>query len=326
MTELVTAAERSTEGIFRLELPYRPIDAVNVLVLPESDGLMLIDTGPGPEEYLSAIDHGLRQLGLAGVDDVHRIGLTHAHTDHIGQAGRIQERTGARMHAHPDAMEFFAQRYEPERNDDLLAWFRGHGFPSDLLDKVASTLPTRPDISPRNAVDYEDEIRIQGSPWLVIETGGHAPGHVVLYQPDRGLLLSGDAVLEDIVPLIDIQPFRAKDTMQLYLDGLRDVRNLDISLVLPAHGRAFANGRERIDELIRKHEDRITRVHQACAGQWRNAYEILEVASGRRIQGMTKLRMAFGQVIGYLGYLETNGMIDTESRDGMRYFRSVNAA
>ena len=31
--------------------------------------------------------------------------------------------------------------------------------------------------------------------WQVHETPGHAPSHVVLHQPERGLLLSGDHLL-----------------------------------------------------------------------------------------------------------------------------------
>ena len=31
--------------------------------------------------------------------------------------------------------------------------------------------------------------------WNVYETPGHAPSHVVLHQPERGLLLSGDHLL-----------------------------------------------------------------------------------------------------------------------------------
>lgn len=320
MTDLVAAAERVAEGAFRLELRYRPIDAVNVLVFPETDGLVLVDTGPGADGYLEAIDQGIQRLGLGTVDDVHRIYLTHAHTDHIGQAGAIQHRTGAEVHAHPEAMDFFERRYIPESNDDLLAWFGAHGLPSALLDKLAITLPTRPE-APESTLPYGERVTIQDRPWLVIETGGHAPGHVALYQPDSGQLLAGDAVLEDIVPLIDIQPFRDHDTMHLYLEGLTRLRELDISRVLPAHGAPFAGGKDRIEVLLTKHQQRIQRVLAACAADWQSAYEIFQTSWGRRIEGLTKMRMAFGQVIGYLGYLETEHLVERDSVDGAVRFR-----
>src|SRR5204863_7139695 len=39
------------------------------------------------------------------------------------------------------------------------------------------------------------EIGTDLGPWQVYETPGHAPSHVCLHQPDRGLLISGDHLL-----------------------------------------------------------------------------------------------------------------------------------
>ena len=39
------------------------------------------------------------------------------------------------------------------------------------------------------------EVETDLGAWRVYETPGHAPSHVVLHQPERGLLLSGDHLL-----------------------------------------------------------------------------------------------------------------------------------
>ena len=39
--------------------------------------------------------------------------------------------------------------------------------------------------------------------WTVHETPGHAPSHVVLFQPEQRLLLSGDHLLGRVSPYFD---------------------------------------------------------------------------------------------------------------------------
>jgi glyoxylase-like metal-dependent hydrolase (beta-lactamase superfamily II) len=71
----------------------------------------------------------------------------------------------------------------------------------------------------------------------VVETPGHAPSHVCLYQPDRRLLISGDHLLGRVS--LYFEPGFTPDPVGEYLESLNVVDDLDMRLCLPGHGRTF---------------------------------------------------------------------------------------
>lgn len=75
-------------------LYYVGLEAVSAYVLTTSDGLILIDAlYPDQDGH---IFRSVREVGL-DPDDIRHVIVTHAHFDHAGSAGAIQERTGARV-------------------------------------------------------------------------------------------------------------------------------------------------------------------------------------------------------------------------------------
>ena len=73
--------------------------------------------------------------------------------------------------------------------------------------------------------------------WEVYETPGHAPSHVVLHQPERRLLISGDHVLGRISLYFDHG--WTPDPVAEFLASLDVVDGLDARLALSGHGRPF---------------------------------------------------------------------------------------
>ena len=73
--------------------------------------------------------------------------------------------------------------------------------------------------------------------WQVYETPGHAPSHVVLHQPERGLLLSGDHLLGRVSLYYDFG--YSPDPAGEFLSSLEVVdQSLYVqALVLAGHGR-----------------------------------------------------------------------------------------
>lgn len=306
--DLVQVAEEAVPGIHRVQLEYRPIKSVNVFVVPDDDGLTLVDSGPIPEEYLGAVDEALHRSGLGGLEAVHSILLTHAHTDHIGQASRIQRLSGARCVLDPEGVDFASARYGAAQGEELLRWFTRHGLPDTMLAVVGESLPRTPDIP--DIVPFPAMIEAAGTTWEVLRTGGHAPGHVVLHSPDLGVAFVGDAVLENIVPLIDVQPFRPTGIVGQYLAELRSLRSLDDPIVLPGHGPAFRGLSDRVDALIKRHEDRMTRILETCRSAPSSAYDLSLTVFGASHHGIVRMRMAFGQTIGYVNHLAEEGLLE----------------
>jgi glyoxylase-like metal-dependent hydrolase (beta-lactamase superfamily II) len=76
-------------------------------------------------------------------------------------------------------------------------------------------------------------------PWEVVETPGHAPSHVCLWQPARRLLISGDHVLGRVAPYYDYG--YTPDPAGEFLRSLDRVEDLGARLCLPGHGRTFGD-------------------------------------------------------------------------------------
>ncbi len=71
----------------------------------------------------------------------------------------------------------------------------------------------------------------------MLETPGHAPSHVCLFQPERRLLISGDHVLGRISLYFDYG--WTPDPIGEFLASLDRVDQLDARLALSGHGKPF---------------------------------------------------------------------------------------
>lgn len=150
--------------------------------------------------------------------------LTHHHPDHVGAARWLSDTTQLPIRAHR---------------------------------QTASLLPDLP-IAP-----FADGESLTGSEegrdtWQVLHTPGHASGHIILYEPERGLIVGGDLVAS--VGTIVVDP--PDGHMATYLDTLEKVRALDAAVLVPSHGapltppdavlRHYVQHRLMREDLIRR--------------------------------------------------------------------------
>ena len=103
-----------------------------------------------------------------------------------------------------------------------------------------------PDRELRPGVEVETD---QGA-WQVHETPGHAPSHVVLHQPERRLLISGDQLLGRTVLFFDHG--HTADPVGEFLASLDLIEPLEVDLCLPGHGRTFRDPAQKIDDARRQ--------------------------------------------------------------------------
>ena len=80
------------EGIYHipLRLPWSSPSNVNVYLIEENDGYIMIDCGVDGYEYLDLLKSHLVQIGIDFSDIKLLIG-THMHIDHIGLSGSLRE-------------------------------------------------------------------------------------------------------------------------------------------------------------------------------------------------------------------------------------------
>lgn len=109
--------------------------------------------------------------------------------------------------------------------------------------------------------------------WEVLWTPGHDPGHVCLWRARDGVLLCGDLLLPGFTPNIQPAPGHA-DTLQEFFDSLERVAGLPVTMVLPAHGAAYADAAARARELRAHHRERLRRINDLIADRARPVEEI----------------------------------------------------
>ena len=195
--------ERVLPGVWRLRLPlpWPGVPHCNAWAIAAGDGIVLVDTGMHEPGSIAHLERALEQVNLR-IEHVRLVVCTHAHSDHYGQATPIVERAGCELWMHPQPRAPDRGRRGPRRG--ARAAHRGRA-PERRAERAARALgrvPPRaghresrarcvPTATSSPGVIVETDL----GAWTVHETPGHAPSHVVLHQPERRLLLSGDHLL-----------------------------------------------------------------------------------------------------------------------------------
>jgi glyoxylase-like metal-dependent hydrolase (beta-lactamase superfamily II) len=277
----------------------------------------MFDTGIGGKGRLRQLDLALAQAGF-GVEDVRLVVCTHSHTDHYGLAGAIVERAGCELWMHP--------RWEHVR---LLADDPGAALEARIeVARQSGVSPAALERYREARSDNETGIDILKEPdrdlvpgveiatdlgtWQVVETPGHAPSHVVLHQPERRLLISGDHLLGRTVLFFDYG--HSPDPVGEFLASLDRVEPLDVGLVLPGHGRTFRDPEAKIAESRRQVEELLRKVRDALGGEERTAFEIVEEIVGPEMVKTPASAWVLQIVLSCLDHLARAG--EVEGRDG----------
>ena len=265
---------QSIPGVTRVALPIgvNAIESVNMYILADGDKVTVVDCGVWrpdlPDGGLASMEAGLESAGYA-LQDVSRVIVTHAHIDHYGLAGRVMELTGAdlSMHAMTD-LDCEKYRHPDTARARRKDTYADHGIPEDergdLADHLTRWMPyLHSVVEASTRLRGSEQIAIGGDNWEVIHTPGHSLGHVCLWSPTRGLLLSGDHLLPGITPPVTFERGFDADPMRSYLHSLQVVRDRRPQLVYPGHGRPFGDAVGRIDAIIRNKMRRMDRIRRA---------------------------------------------------------------
>src|SRR5690606_18358124 len=106
-----------------LPMPGSFMRAVNVYIIRDADGLVLVDCGLQLPETWDALSQQLAQLGYTPAD-IHTIMATHGHLDHYGLAAQLRAASGASIWLHGTELAYLRQRYLEHARDRerLEAW------------------------------------------------------------------------------------------------------------------------------------------------------------------------------------------------------------
>jgi glyoxylase-like metal-dependent hydrolase (beta-lactamase superfamily II) len=313
--------ERVIPGLWRLRLPlpFPGIPHCNAWALAAEGGIVLVDTGMHEPGSLDDLERAMAQVGLR-LDDVRLVVCTHAHIDHWGQAAPICDRAGCEMWMHPNHAHGFAGAADPELAlAHRLEIGRQSGVPESALARYAEHARGRPSgiarlIEPDRPLVDGVEIETDLGVWRAIETPGHAPSHVCLFQAERRLLISGDHVLGRISLYFDYG--WTPDPIGEFLSSLTAVDKLDARLALSGHGKPFSDGHGHVEGNRQLVRERLDGVLRAVSQRPRTAVELVPEVYG---EALTEANAGWWLPVTlcYLQHLELEGRVVRDWADSV---------
>ena len=316
-------------GWSRLPVP-GSLGHINVWLLDDGDGLVLVDTGLAVESAREAWT-GLLDGPFAG-RPVRRIIVTHFHPDHVGLAGWLTERAGARLWMTRGEWTYARMLAADVRDappDEAVALWRAAGWDETRIaaeaargwGRFASIVSPIP-VSYGRLADG-DEVRIGTRDWRVVIGSGHSPEHACLVDMEGRLMIAGDQVLPRITSNVSLNLSEPEaDPLGEWLASIAKLRQLPADLlVLPAHGQPFTGLHARLDALDAGHRGRLDALH-AALDEPKRAVDCFGTLFARRIDGGS-FGLASGEALAHLRRLEVEGRAVREEREGVWWFRAA---
>jgi glyoxylase-like metal-dependent hydrolase (beta-lactamase superfamily II) len=322
------------------------IDAIHCLPIPtpfavgrvncyliEDEPLTLVDTGPNSGKALDALERALGEHGRR-IEDLERIVITHQHLDHLGLVGILADRSGAEVCAldllAPVLEEFGAHA---ERDDELAeALMLRNGIPRDVVTALRSVSRSFRGWGGSAPVDRPladgGELPFANRTLQVLHRPGHSPSDTLFWDAERAILLGGDHLIGHISsnPLVS-RPLGGRSgepgagrprALMMYMDSLRDTRELPAEVVLAGHGEPVTDHVALIDERFAMHERRARKIAGLVAEEPLTAYEIAQALWGN--VAVTQAYLTLSEVLGHADLLVDRGQVhETEVAGVIRY-------
>jgi glyoxylase-like metal-dependent hydrolase (beta-lactamase superfamily II) len=319
--------ERVLPGVWRLRLPlpWPGVPHGNAWAVAAGDGIVLFDCGIHEPGSLAHLERALGMVNLR-LESVRLLVCTHAHSDHYGQAATIVERTGCELWMHPNHGHMSRAARDPQAwLEQRLEIARQSGIPEEPLRRYVEQRRTD-DIGLSGFVEPHREL-VEGvtvatdlGDWRVVETPGHAPSHVCLFQPERRVLISGDHLLGRISLYYDYG--YSPDPAGEFLQSLEKVEDLDARLCLPGHGRTFTDVRAHIHGNRELVAERVQKVLDAISVEPLTVVEIVPHVYGQALTPLTA-NWWLSETLCYLQHLEMTGRAERIAGEPERWIAAA---
>ena len=222
----------------------------NNLLLPAApgeSGATLIDTGhhKHAQQTVALVRHALVGKPLALIVN------THLHSDHCGGNAALQEAFGS------------ALWIPPGQATDVQAWNEpalSHHATGQVLERFV----------PQDILHPNTQLRAGSLCFDVLAAPGHDPHSLILFEPQRGLLVSADALWENgfgvVFPELVGEPGFADVASVLDL-----IDRLPVQLIVPGHGAPFTD----VKSALSRARSRLAAFQREPARHRRHAAKVL---------------------------------------------------
>ena len=317
--------EEVFSNIFRTEIPLpgNPLKAINSYLIRGKDRFLMVDTGMNRVECMEAMQSSLQELqvDLKQTDFF----ITHLHADHLGLVSELARDESKIYFNYPDTEII----NNPNHWEDMAVSASKNGFPESDIQETISKHPGRKYHArqPLNFTLFKegDHLRIGEYSFQCVETPGHTRGHMCLYESRTKLFFSGDHLLNDITPNISLWT-ENHNPLQQFLQSLDKIDTFNIDRVLPGHRKPFDDHRRRIAELKKHHELRNEEVMAILQTGRLSAYQVAgqmtwDIKCDRWEDfPLPQQWFASGEALAHLQFLQGEGRIKKETRDGKVFF------
>ena len=213
---------------------------VGFVLLVDGDEVTLVDSGYPNDRDL--VDASVAEIGRS-LGDISAVVLTHGHADHKGSAERLRRDHDSAVHCHRDE----AALVRGEIQQRISLWELRRAWRPQIFRFAVNAIRgggLRPQhVAAVTTFGDGETLDVPGTP-LVVYTPGHTQGHCALHLPDKGVLITGDALItvdlwdpHRIGPQLIRRQFNFDyDQARRSLDRLTDV---DAGLLIPGHGRPW---------------------------------------------------------------------------------------
>lgn len=294
---------RIEDDIFTIRVP-QPFFMDTNCYLILGDNPTLVDPGHGYDASHISLVNGLNKEGVS-LNDIHKVAITHPHVDHASGLVRLNTGAGLECMAFEDTVPRYNEygiflKEARERYARKAEFICDSGsFTEDIAMGYPEVYYQFPgNLGLNRGLRHEEIIKMGSSAWMVLHTPGHSPHHIVFYNEERGILISGDMFIGRATSLGDIGR---------YLNSLELLKRINVSIILPAHGRPFRDPAMTIEEAQSIIEERINRVMELI--KKRENVEIWELV--RHVIGDTRriyrASTSFSMIIGILNFLMDQG-------------------
>ena len=301
----------------QFQLPFK-LNHVNLFFLDTNDGWLIIDSGlrsdHSHEMWEKLLNGPLYQKKICGLI------ITHYHPDHMGMAGWIQKQFN--VPAYTTEKEFFTANKLLSMGEEEYAKLFNHvfqraGMPLDQKNemlKATRLYKNRVHELPKFEIIKEGHVfESKNGSWIARTDAGHSPEHISLLDENRKLYLAGDFLLPRISPNISDNFFDPKDDrLGGYLTYLNDIKSIGSeTLVFPCHDWPFKKGKERAEDLIKHHENRLNILKKEMETKKINIMNSVDLIFDRKI-GNEQMHFAIGEARAHLIHLETIGFAKSQ--------------
>ncbi len=305
-------ADRVLPGVWRLRLPlpWPGVPHGNAWVVAAGDGVVMFDTGMDQPGALGQLELALGQAGLR-LEHVRLLVCTHAHSDHYGLAGPIIDASGCElwMHHNDEHMRKLVEDPDAQMNRRLEVALQS-GVPVESVEAAREARTGTGSgvarlVEPDRHLLPGVEVQTDLGRWQVHETPGHAPSHVVLHQPDRKLMVSGDHLIGRVSLYYDFG--WTPDPAGEFLASLDTVERLPTDLILPGHGKPVRDLRGLVRANREAVYERMGRVRDAIDAAELTPFEIVPKLLQTEDLNPMLVNWGLAETLAYLRHLEAEG-------------------